>query len=202
MGNPLRPVPNAIEEPGPEGDAVRARIGRAATEIMTEGMCCGGLNFGYFYEGSPIVAYDGEAAPGYAMADFTQSTVPGCRTPHLWLSDERSLYDALGPDFTLLRFDLGVEIGGLLAAAARRRVPMAVLDVDSSDAAELYPRKLLLSRPDRHVAWRGDRPPDDPLTLIDRVRGALAGEAVLQRAQAPTFALDPSSRLSAAQPVT
>ena len=69
-------------------------------------------------------------------------------------------------------------------------------------AAELYPRKLLLPRPDRHVAWRGDRPPDDPLTLIDRVRGALAGEAVLQRAQAPTFALDRSSRLSAAQPVT
>ena len=57
------PVPNAIEEPGPGGDAVRARIGRVATEIMAQGMCCGGLDFGYFYEGSPIVAYDGEAAP-------------------------------------------------------------------------------------------------------------------------------------------
>ena len=142
------PVPNTIEEPGPEGDAVRARIGRVAAEIMAQGMCCGGLNFGYFYEGSPIVAYDGEAAPGYAMADFTQSTVPGCRTPHLWLSDERSLYDALGPDFTLLRFDSRVEIGCLLAAAARRRVPMAVLDVDcvrrgrtlSTQAFALAPR--------------------------------------------------------------
>ena len=50
---------------------------------------------------------------------------------------------------------------------------MAVLDVDGDDAAKLYPRKLLLSRPDRHVAWRGNRPPDDPSTLIDRVRGAL-----------------------------
>jgi hypothetical protein len=79
---------------------------------------------------------------------------------------------------------------------------MAVLDVHADDAAELYPRKLLLSRPDRHVAWRGDRQPDDPLALIDRVRGALAGEPVLQRAQAPTFALDPSSRLRAAQLVT
>ncbi|MGA8447656.1 MAG: hypothetical protein WB766_21095, partial [Roseiarcus sp.] len=116
--------------------------------------------------------------------------------------DGRSLYDALGPDFTLLRLDPIVEVEGLVAAAARRGVPMAVLDVYADDAAELYPRKLLLSRPDRHVAWRGDRPPDDPLTLIDRVRGALAGEPVLQRAQAPTFALDPSSRLSAAQPVT
>jgi len=119
------------------------------------------------------VAYDGETAPGYTMADFTQSTVPGCRTPHLWLRDGRSLYDALGPDFTLLRLDPAVEVDGLVAAAARRGVPMAVLDVDADDAAKLYPRSLLLSRPDRHVAWRGDRPLDDPLALIDRARGAL-----------------------------
>jgi hypothetical protein len=45
--------------------------------------------------------------------------------------------------------------------------------VDAGDTAKLYPRKLLLSRPDRHVAWRGDQPPDDPLALIDRVRGTL-----------------------------
>ena len=195
-------VPETIEEPGAAGAAVRARIGREAAEIMAEGMCCGGLNFGYFYESSPIVAYDGETAPGYTMADFTQSTVPGCRTPHLWLRDGRSLYDALGPDFTLLRLDPAGEIDSLVAAAARRRVPMEVLEVDAGDTAKLYPRKLLLSRPNRHVTWRGDRPPDDPLALIDRARGALAGEAVLQRAHAPTFAVDPSSRLSGAQLVT
>ena len=166
-------VPETIEEPGPDGDAARARIGRAATEIMTQGMCCGGLNFGYFYEGSPVIAYDGEAAPPYDMATFSQSTVPGCRTPHLWLRDGRSLYDALGQDFTLLRLDPAIEADGLLAAAARRDTPMKVLDVESGEAAALYPRKLLLSRPDRHVAWRGDRLPDDPLALIDLVRGAL-----------------------------
>ena len=27
-------------------------------------------------------------------------------------------------------------------------------------------------RPDQQVAWRGDRVPDDPAALIDRVRGA------------------------------
>jgi hypothetical protein len=106
------------------------------------------------------------------LAQFTQSTVPGCRTPHLWLRDGRSLYDALGPDFTLLQIDPSVEVVGLVAAAARRAVPMALLNVDSKEAPELYPCKLLVSRPDLHVAWRGDRPPDDPLALIDRVRGA------------------------------
>jgi len=102
-------LPGNLEEPGLEGDAVRAQIGRRAYELNVGQFCCGGLNFGYFYEDSPIIAYDTEKAPGYTLYDFRQSTVPGCRTPHLWLRDGRSLYDALGPDFTLLRFDPAVE---------------------------------------------------------------------------------------------
>ena len=170
----LNAIPENLEAPGPEADAVRARIGRQAYELNIGQFCCGGLNFGYFYEGSPIISYDSERPPPYTMYDFTQSTVPGCRTPHLWLRDGKSLYDALGPDFTLLRFDPAVEVGGLMRAAAKRAIPMAVLDVDGNEAAALYPHKLLLSRPDQHVAWRGNEPPDDPIGLIDLVRGASA----------------------------
>ena len=43
--------------------------------------------------------------------------------------------------------------------------------------AALYERKFVLVRPDGHVAWRDDRMPDDPLRLIDVVRGAAAGPA-------------------------
>ena len=167
-------LPDNLEEPGPEGDVVRARIGREAYERNVGQTCCAGLNFGYFYKDSPIIAYDGEEAPSYTMYDFSQSTVPGCRTPHLWLRDGRSLYDALGAGFSLLRFDPAIEVGGLIAAAAKHRVPIALLDVDGEDAAALFPRKLVLSRPDFHVAWRGDKLPDDPAALIDRVRGAPA----------------------------
>jgi 2-polyprenyl-6-methoxyphenol hydroxylase-like FAD-dependent oxidoreductase len=165
-------VPGNIEEAGPAGDATRARIGKQAYELNVGQACCGGLNFGYFYKDSPIVAYDGEDAPGFTMYDFSQSTVPGCRTPHLWLRDGRSLYDALGADFTLLRFDPTVAVSSLVTAAAQRGVPLAVLDVDADDGASLYPSKLVLSRPDVHVAWRGDGVPADPIGLIDRVRGA------------------------------
>ncbi len=59
---------------------------------------------------------------------------------------------------------------------------MVVLDVDADDAARPYPHKLRLARPDQHVAWRGDQLPDNSLALIDRVRGALAGEAAPRRA--------------------
>ena len=91
----------------------------------------------------------------------------------IWLiHNYRSLYDALGPDFTLLRLDPAIDPTPLLHAAARRRVPLTLVDVDAADAHLHYPRRLVLSRPDQHVAWRGDRMPDDPIALIDLVRGA------------------------------
>jgi hypothetical protein len=69
-------IPAAIEQTGAEGDAARARIGRQAYEINLGQFCCGGLNFGYFYASSPIIAYDGEAAPTYTMYD---SANPVCQ---------------------------------------------------------------------------------------------------------------------------
>ena len=173
-------VPDSIEAPGPAGDAVRAQVGHAAYELNVNQYCCGGLNFGPFYDTSPIITHDGQTAPGYTMSDFTPSTVPGCRVPHLWLRDGRSLYDALGPGFTLLRRDRSVEVDGLVTAAAHRGVPLAVLDLDADDAETLYPHNLLLARPDQHVAWRGDQVPADPLALIDLIRGAASPFDALQ----------------------
>ena len=57
-------------------------------------------------------------------------------------------------------------------AAASRGVPLAVHRIEHREAAALYGRPLVLVRPDGHVAWRGDRQPDDALVLIDTVRGA------------------------------
>ncbi len=112
------------------------------------------------------------------MGDFTPSTVPGCRTPHLWLADGRSLYDALGPEYTLLRFDTSVAVDPLLEAATTRGVPLELLDVVPAEPAPVYTTALVLSRPDQHVAWRGDALPDDPLALIDLVRGAAPPEGL------------------------
>ncbi len=165
-------VPANIEGAGPEGEALRQRMGRALIDLHTPQFCCGGLNFGYFYDGSPIIAHDGEVPPPYTMYDFTPSTVPGCRTPHIWLRDGRSLYDALGTSFTLLRFDRSVPVDALAGAAAKRGVPLAVLDVEAEEARLPYTHKLVLSRPDQHVAWRGNAEPNEPMALIDLVRGA------------------------------
>jgi hypothetical protein len=47
-----------------------------------------------------------------------------------------------------------------------------VVDLAHDGAAELYERRLVLVRPDGHVAWRGDGDPPDPARVIDTVRGA------------------------------
>jgi 2-polyprenyl-6-methoxyphenol hydroxylase-like FAD-dependent oxidoreductase len=165
-------VPEEIEDAGPSGECARREVGRLAYEINVQQYACAGLNFGSYYDRSPIIAYDGAQHPAYTMDSFTPSTVPGCRTPHMWCADGRSLYDAMGPEFTLLRFDSAAETAPLEAAARARGAPLRVLDIRKPGLATTDGGGLVLSRPDQHVGWRGNRLPADPLALIDRVRGA------------------------------
>jgi hypothetical protein len=87
------------------------------------------------------------------------------------LGDGSSMLDLFGNGFALLRFG-DAQAAPLEAAAQARGVPLRTETLDEPSAAELYERKLVLVRPDGHVAWRGDNLPRDPLALIDRVRGA------------------------------
>jgi 2-polyprenyl-6-methoxyphenol hydroxylase-like FAD-dependent oxidoreductase len=165
-------VPDDIEDEGPDGEAARRDTGALTYEINIRQYACAGLNFGAYYDASPIVAYDGSEQPSYSMDSYTPSTVPGCRTPHVFCADGSSLYDAMGPEFTLLRFDRSIDVSALERAAREKGVPLRLLDLDLADTAIGYDGKLVLSRPDQHVAWRGERLPPDPVQLIDRVRGA------------------------------
>ncbi len=174
-------VPESIEDQSPQGERARLETGRLTHEINVQQYACAGLNFGSYYDRSPIIAYDGGRPPPYTMGSFTPSTVPGCRTPHLWLEDGVSLYDAMGPEFTLLRFDGALDVTSIERAARLRKVPLEVLDV-AAPAVGIDRSALILSRPDQHVAWRGERPPAEPLALIDLVRGVPnSGYRVVQR---------------------
>jgi 2-polyprenyl-6-methoxyphenol hydroxylase-like FAD-dependent oxidoreductase len=165
-------VPDDIEDAGPQGERAREQVGRLTYEINVQQYACAGLNFGTYYDRSPIIAYDGAGHPAYTMDHYTPSTVPGCRTPHLWREDGSSLYDAMGEGFTLLRFDPLVDVEALEMAARARGVPLKILDIEKSSAVISDGNALVLSRPDQHVAWRGNEVPADPVGLIDRVRGA------------------------------
>lgn len=166
-------VPAEIEDDTPEGAAARERMGRETYELNLQQYCAEGLNYGYFYDRSPVILADDAVAPSYSMAAYTPSTVPGCRAPHFFLADGRSLYDAFGTGYTLLRRDPAEDVSAFVTAAAAVGMPLDVLDIaPEGETAALYAQPLTLVRPDQHVAWRGKAAGCDAAAIVDRVRGA------------------------------
>jgi hypothetical protein len=161
--------PPALSEETSEGDALRKTLGSRLYELNVPQMSPAGLNFGYFYDASPLIAYDGETPPPYSMGAFTPSTVPGCRLPHFWVG-AASIYDRLGPDYSLLRFRRDVDVSGLLAAAQRANLPLTLFDADKPKQPA-FRHDLLIVRTDQHVAWRGDEAPADTDALMARLSG-------------------------------
>ena len=45
-----------IERQDAVGEATRARVSKTAYALDIDQQCCGGLNFGYYYDRSPIIA--------------------------------------------------------------------------------------------------------------------------------------------------
>ena len=156
----------------PEGAAERARAGAEIRAHMHEEWDSWGIHLGYGYAGSPLVLDEpdpGTHAPPY---DYVQSAAPGARAPHAWLAPGHSTLDLFGRGFVLLRFDADAEVRPLLEAAAHARMPLRVHDIADPDIARLYGRKLVLVRPDGHVAMRAEALPPDPAVVVARVRGA------------------------------
>jgi 2-polyprenyl-6-methoxyphenol hydroxylase-like FAD-dependent oxidoreductase len=168
-------IPNRdkILDESAEGEQVRRSIGRQMEESLHQEWWSTGIGMGYRYEGSALIIPDGTPEPPDPVEDYQPTARPGHRAPHAWLDDGRSLLDLFGRGFVMLR--LGHEppsIEPLLAASRRVGMPLTSVSLADRAIAALYERRLVLVRPDGHVAWRGDALPDDPAHLIDCVRGA------------------------------
>jgi 2-polyprenyl-6-methoxyphenol hydroxylase-like FAD-dependent oxidoreductase len=165
--------PKEIFEPGPAGERARAEFGRRFTETMRREWFTLGIHLGYFYEGSTVVVADGTPPPEDEVSAYAQTSRPGSRAPHVWLAPGKSTLDFFGRGFVLLRFGEHPSAADRFQDAAKRRnLPLSIIDIESDRAREAYERRLVLVRPDGHVAWRGDRQPENALDVIDRVRGA------------------------------
>jgi 2-polyprenyl-6-methoxyphenol hydroxylase-like FAD-dependent oxidoreductase len=168
-------VPANLEDETAEGEAARRQVAMHLAS-MGEEFASIGVQLGARYDASPIIVADG-APPPDDYVNYTPSSVPGGRTPHLWLDSGRkrgsSLYDRMGFGFALLRLGGQTEDTGAIETAARkRRVPLKVIDITHPDARDLYGRDLVLVRPDQYIAWRGNSPPADPDRLWDQITGA------------------------------
>jgi 2-polyprenyl-6-methoxyphenol hydroxylase-like FAD-dependent oxidoreductase len=166
-------IPVELEADSPTGADCRRAMGARLLDHCKREFDIPGIHFGVFYGGSPIVAGDGTPPPADDWHRYVPHGTPGARAPHLWLADGASVFDRMGRDFTLLVLCAGREpdARALREAAARRAVPLEVLEVQPEEAREIYGADLVLVRPDRHVAWRGNRAPAEPAELLARLTG-------------------------------
>ncbi len=168
------PAHPAIAEKSAEGEAARRQFAEALRGRRGQGneRLHEGVKLGYCYQSSPIIWPDETKAQAMKNGNVILSCRSGSRAPHAWLSENISTLDLFGDRFVLLRFAQNIDVSPLVAAAAARRVPLKIVDIDNRDIAALYERRVVLVQPDGHVAWRDDACPDDAFALIDRVRGA------------------------------
>jgi 2-polyprenyl-6-methoxyphenol hydroxylase-like FAD-dependent oxidoreductase len=174
-----------IADDTPEGADTRKKVGAEFSELMRREWFTLGIHLGYRYEASPVCWPDGTPPPPDEAGTYEQTARPGHRAPHAWLADGRSTLDLFGRGFTLIGFDAtAAEAAPLVEAAVARHVPIEFVSLAEPKVGALYQRKFVLVRPDGHVAWRDDRMPEDPLRVIDVVRGAVSGpgNAAWQRA--------------------
>jgi hypothetical protein len=167
---PRRHFPH-IHEDSPEGRKTREELGQKLSVSMRNAWD-NPLNthLGYRYAQSPVCIPDGPLPPEPQDSRvYAQSSHPGCRAPHAWLADGRSTLDLFERGFTL---QFSSRDNPFASAADHRRVPLKCVSVEDPQVAQLYERKLVLVRPDGHVAWRGDRSPADAAEVLERVRGA------------------------------
>jgi hypothetical protein len=150
-----------LEAEGATGDALRAQASEVLGAHVRREFNIPGVTFGERVDTSPIVFGDPARVPPDQANAYHPSTQPGGRLPHRWLEGERSLYDLLGFEWTVL--------APAHAGAEATRLDVAVLSLEAEEGGDLLAEGLLLVRPDQVIAWRGADVPENAAALWARV---------------------------------
>ena len=140
------------------GAAMRHRVGTAMTEAMRHEWFTLGMHLGYRYENSPVCVADGTPPtpddPQKLHSDHA-ARQPGAAC----LAGERPL------DSRSVRSNFCADAHRNARAGYQRArrggaadggMPLEVVSIDEPAVTAAYERRLVLVRPDGHVAWRGD----------------------------------------------
>jgi hypothetical protein len=121
-----------------------------------------GAELGYRYVDSPVIC-DIPGGPEHLFREYVPTTWPGARLPHIWLSDGTAVQDRIPTGaFCILQLGRPKRGAGELAAAiGARGAPVEVLDIPERSARDVYGHDFILVRPDMHIVWRGNEPPEN-----------------------------------------
>lgn len=165
-----------IRDHTPEGAATRENLVRVAEVEQRKSNEMIGAELGYRYVDSPVVC-DIPGGPEHRFRVYEPTSWPGARLPHVWLADGTPMQDRIADEgYTLLRLArAGSDTAGLEKAVRASGAPLTVLDVRDDAAREVYGHDLLLVRPDLHIVWRGNQPPEDPGEVARTATGHAQG---------------------------
>lgn len=147
------------------GRAVRGNLARVADIEQRKVNEMIGAELGYRYVESPVVD-NTPGGPEHFYRDYRPTSWPGARLPHVWLPDGTPIQDRIpNSGYTLLCLNGRHKTTALESVFRNRSAPFRVVNIDSEAARAVYERDLILLRPDMHVVWRGNNPPDNPAEL-------------------------------------
>lgn len=164
--------PNGIDRAGAEGDRLRTNLAHQIREIGNAENESRGIELGYGYTGSSILwNADGDEHQDDPLR-YIPTTTPGYRPPALYLNDGTPIFSLFGPGFTLVNFAPGaIDAEVFRSEAAAIGLPLIVREIRDPHARSVYGRDLVLLRPDHHVAWRGQKAPDNVREILKRAIG-------------------------------
>ncbi len=163
-----------IRDDTPEGTQTRAILSAVADIEQRKSNEMIGAELGYRYVNSPAIC-NVPGGPEHLFRDYQPTTWPGARLPHVWLGDGTAMADRIGDGYTILKLGrTAADAGALQRALQARGAPATLLDVPDRAAREIYGCDLILLRPDLHVVWRGNAPPDDAAEVAAIATGHFA----------------------------
>jgi 2-polyprenyl-6-methoxyphenol hydroxylase-like FAD-dependent oxidoreductase len=161
-----------IRDNTPEGQATRDNLARIADIEQRKTNEMIGAELGYRYVGSPVI-WEEPGGPEHLFREYHPTTWPGARLPHVRLGDGTPIQDRIPFEgYTLLRLGSTKADTTTIERAFRALgAPFTALDVPDDAARQVYGYDLVLLRPDMHVVWRGNRPPEEPEHLAGVATG-------------------------------
>jgi 2-polyprenyl-6-methoxyphenol hydroxylase-like FAD-dependent oxidoreductase len=166
--------PDYLLEESTRGALARRALGAAFERRVSRLYESLGVEIGYIYRDSPVIVPDAAPAPVDDTVGYVPTSYSGSRLPSAFFSDGRAVYDSLAYDsFTLLVLDTMADwVQPLVDAAKHLGLPFKVIHIHDEHLRRLYEKRVVLVRPDQHVAWRSDSLPLDCVQLLNIARGA------------------------------
>jgi len=123
------------------------------------------------YEGSPIV-YGPPGGVSSARGQYMFKARAGHHLAPRSLSNGRNVFEELGGGFVLFAFDAPAgSVEAFESAARELKIPLKIVSDTYADGREDFEARLMLIRPDQHVAWTSDVAAADAGAVLRRVAG-------------------------------